>query len=118
MTSISESSHQQSEHMYSDDAVKLVVDSYNDLLKRLESAIKRGEYPRGTFFSEVAHKFTTAPFMDAQKLEEFRSLAQAVTADEVVRALWVILENNCNDRRLLPYLTVERTHGRIVAVLR
>jgi|GEM_PF-7050053 len=118
MTSKTEEVATEPMHRYSAKAVKCVVDALARAEDRLDEAILRGEFPRGTFLKEVVHKFTSKPFMDADQLTEFRTVEQLYAPEEVLVALWVILENDCGEKGLLPALTVERERGELVVILR
>jgi hypothetical protein len=114
-----------SAHTYGPKLVKLVVEGFKAMENNLESAIKRGLFPNGTFLKEVLHKLSTVPPLlnNSQYLLFCEMLAielgkPEVSTEDLLAALWVIVENDCSEVRLVPALTIDNGTGEVIVVLR
>jgi hypothetical protein len=114
-----------SAHTYGPKLVKLVVEGFKAMENNLDSAIKRGLFPKGTFLKEVLHKLSTIPPLlnNSQYVLFCEVLAvelgkPEVSTEDILAALWVIVENDCSEGRLVPALTVDNGTGEVIVVLR
>jgi len=114
-----------SAHTYGPKLVKLVVEGFKAMENNLDSAIKRGLFPKGTFLKEVLHKLSTIPPLlnNSQYVLFCEVLAvelgkPEVSTEDILAALWVIVENDCSEGRLVPALTVDSGTGEVIVVLR
>jgi hypothetical protein len=114
-----------SAHTYGPKLVKLVVEGFKAMENNLGSAIKRGLFPNGTFLKEVLHKLSTVPpLLSNPQYVEFCELLAGelgkpeVSTEDLLAALWVIIENDCHESRLIPALTVDNSTGEVIVVLK
>ena len=119
MPSIEKQPVEDSMHRYGNEAVKLVTDGYRRMNQALETAIKvRGDFSQGTILKEAVHqKYPLPPLLTAEGYIQFRQAEDLFTAEDVLGAIWAILESNCGETGLLPAITVEREHGRVIVEL-
>jgi hypothetical protein len=102
----------------------LVVDGHRAMQSNLESAIARGLVPRNSFLQEVLHKLPSVPpLLNAVQYKKFREqlkreLQQSeVSAEDILAALWVIVENDCHESRLAPALGIDTSTGDVIVIL-
>ncbi len=104
--------------LFGTEAVDLVKRGYDRLKGELDAAQKGSVVPKGHLW-EVLRKWVWAPpLLNAEEYEKFCALTGRYIAENALQALWNILENACDERRLLPAITIERDHGQAIVVLR
>ena len=101
-----------------EEAERLVVAGYDRIHRFFKTEKLRGEVSEGTLLVEVLHKLhSVPPLLTADEFVKFRKAADIHTAEDVIAVLWDILENVCKEGRLMPVITGEREHGRVVVIL-
>ena len=111
-------------HCYDVRLVELVKSGFAGMERSLATQIMQGQFPKGTFLKEVLHKLPSVPpLLNHSKYMEFCDLLQSdlkafgITPEDVLGALWSIVENDCEEARLLPAITVDSNTGETIVIL-
>ena len=101
------------------EATRLITSGYSSILGAFQSAKDRGIFPKGEVLPHKIHssEWTVPALLDTEELQKFMELTGMHTPAQVLGALWYILENVCEETRLVPEITIGRMTGEIYARL-
>jgi len=104
---------EQQDVSYDSEAVRLVLAGLRDIRTKFDHAKERGLFPKGRHITEMIRDDSWSPpaLMDEQRLAEFTQLTHGTTPDDVLRAIWYIMENIADEPRLMPALVLNRETG-------
>lgn len=97
---------------YGPEAVDLVVGGYKRIVGLVDEAKSRGLFPDGWLLTEVLPKLPdTAQLLTVDELYKFKNYTLLFDTDEILRLIWYILENKCEEKSLGPAIKLDRKHG-------
>ncbi len=98
---------------YGPEASQIVFDGYANVWKRFGEVCDRGIFSKNEVLSHKLHAsdWTAPPLLETKALTEFKGLVRMDDSEDVLRAIWYILENVCGERVLTPVLQLNRETG-------
>ncbi|OJU87686.1 hypothetical protein BGO17_01695 [Candidatus Saccharibacteria bacterium 49-20] len=94
-------------------ATQIIFDGYANVWKRFGEVCDRGIFSKNEVLSHKLHAgdWTAPPLLEAKALAQFKGLIRMDDSEDVLRAIWYILQNVCGERVLTPVLRLDPDTG-------
>lgn len=98
---------------YGERAVDVVERCYRRMESSLNTMRARGIVPKGAKLADAVRSNgdELPALMWMSDFHRFQEVSQQYAMEQVLTAIWFILENACCERRLMPAATIDRKNG-------